>query len=129
MRGRQDSSRLVIKRSLNLIFVFIELCLLPHALGSRIPLERAPEGGFPLRRLGVTDTSTPGLGANAQPPPLTGAAQTCAFLHFPSTGATGHLPVTFKVPPRVPERRHSEKSAPLSDLAFALEVPFGTSLP
>ncbi len=69
--------------------------------------------GSPRRRLQGTEFSTPGLGANSQVPPLTGAALTCVFLHSPSTGATGPIP-----------------SAPPSDL-FILRVivDFGHFLP
>ena len=73
------------------------------AQGPRSPLPPPPERGLPRRRLGVTKTSTPGLGANSQVPPLTGAARTCVFLHSPGTGATGPLPETIRAPPRVPE--------------------------
>ncbi len=39
------------------------------ARGPRSPLPPAPEQGVPRRRLGVTKTSSPGLGANSQVPP------------------------------------------------------------
>ncbi len=78
------------------------------AQGPRSPLPPDPEREVPRRRLGVTRTSTPGLGGNSHTPPLTGAARNCVFLHSPSTGATGPLPETLKAPPRVKERRHLE---------------------
>ena len=89
--------------------------LYPGTQSPRSLLPPAPERGAPCRRLGVTNTSTPGLGANFRAPPLTEAARTYVFLSSPSTGATGSLPEIFKAPPRVPERRHLESSTPLVD--------------
>ena len=98
------------------------------AQGPRSPLPPAPERGVPCQRLGVMRISTPGLGTNSQVPPLTGAARTCVFLHSPSTGATDPLPETSQAPPRVPERRHLENSAPPSDLVILRAiVDFGHS--
>ncbi len=68
--------------------------------GPRSPFPPGPEREVPRRRLGVTRTSTPGLGVNSQVPSLTGAARTRVFCHSPSTGATGLLPETLKTPPK-----------------------------
>ncbi len=82
------------------------------AQGPRSPLPPAPERAVPRRRLGVRKISTPGLVANSQVPPLAGAA--------------GLLPETFKAPLKVSERRHSENSAPPSDLVISrVKVEFG----
>ena len=43
------------------------------AQGPWSPLPHAPERGVPRRRLGVTKTSTPGLGANSQVPAQSGS--------------------------------------------------------